>query len=418
MVNAYTITKVFLFFLFLKSLVESYLDARNKRHILMNRHEVPEKFRDKITLEEHQKAADYTVTKIKTASFFRLYNLIILLIWTLGGGLESLNHLALALEYGPIMTGVAFFAGFALISMLLGLPESIYSTFFLEERFGFNKTTPKTFVLDLIKGLVIGGLIGLPIAAGILWIVSALGKWWWVYAWAFLSIVQLILIWAYPTFIAPLFNKFSPMEEGELKEKVLDILKRTGFASQGLFVMNASMRSAHGNAYFTGFGRNKRVVFFDTLINTLEPDEVQAVLAHELGHYKLKHIVKMLVKAFVFSFIGFAVLGFLIDFPPFFFGHGVSSVNTHLALTLFMMVSGIYTFFLTPISAWLSRKNEFEADAFAAQNADPFKLISALIKMYKDNASTLTPDPTYSSFYHSHPPALTRVKFLEELANK
>ena len=241
-----------------------------------------------------------------------------------------------------------------------------------------------------------------------------MGDLWWLYTWIFLSAFQLIMMWVYPTFIAPMFNKFEPLEEGEVKNKILDLLKRTGFESNGLFIMDASKRSGHGNAYFTGFGKTKRIVFFDTLVNTLEASEIEAVLAHELGHFKRKHVLKLMIKAFLFSFIALYVLGLLMKSEWFFSAHGVKSMEPYIALTLFMLVSGIYTFFITPISAWTSRKYEFEADEFAAKNSDARDLISALVKMYKDNASTLTPDPVYSAFYHSHPPALIRVNFLEK----
>lgn len=412
------VTKVFLLFLFTKALIEAWLDMKNRGHILAHSDEVPEKFKDHISLDDHKKAASYSITKIKTAKIFNFFDLVIMLTWTLGGGLEALNRLVVTFELGSIKHGVVFLALFGLINMLLGLPQSLYSTFVIEEKYGFNKTTPKIFVTDMVKGLVLGSLIGLPIIAGILWIMEALGGNWWIYGWVFLTVIQFFLIWLYPTLIAPLFNKFTPLEEGEVKEKVLKLLDRTGFQSKGLFVMDASMRSAHGNAYFTGFGKNKRIVFFDTLINTLEPTEVESVLAHELGHFKKKHIIKQLTKGIIFSLLGFWILGLCLNSEAFFQGHGVQTMDTHLALVLFMMVSGIYTFFLTPLSAWVSRKYEFEADEFASQNAEASKLISALVKMYKDNASTLTPDPTYSAFYHSHPPALIRVQFLEDLIEK
>lgn len=413
-----TVTQAFLFFLITKYMVETFLDQKNARHIAKHSNNVPEMFSSKITLEDHQKAAKYSLAKIKTSRFFHIVEIIILLIWTLGGGLNYLNEVVIGLGYSQLVTGVIFFAIFTLVSSILSLPQSLYSTFVLEEKFGFNKTTPKIFVVDMIKGAVLGSVIGLPILYGILWIMGALGTYWWVYAWAFLTTIQFVLMWAYPTFIAPLFNKFSPLAEGEVKNKVLELLKRTGFKSNGLFVMDASKRSGHGNAYFTGFGDNKRIVFFDTLIETLEAEEVEAVLAHELGHFKRKHIIQMLVKGVIFSFIGFAVLGYLLTSEAFFTGHGVQTPSTYMALMLFSMIAGVYTFFLTPINAWNSRKHEFEADTYAAENSNADKLISALVKMYKDNASTLTPDPQYSAFYHSHPPALIRVKFLESLKNK
>ena len=409
------ITQLFLFFVFIRYIIGHYLDTRNKRFILKNRAQVPEKFKDQITLEDHQKAADYSVAKINTSNYFNFFNTLILLGWTYFGGLNVLDKYIRSLSYGPYTQGLALLGAFALISMILGLPESLYSTFVLEEKYGFNKTTPKTFITDMIKGIIITVILGAPLILGILWIMEELSTYWWIYAWTFLTLFQIILMWAYPTFIAPLFNKFAPLEEGDVKNKVLDLLERTDFKSKGLFVMDASRRSSHGNAYFTGFGKNKRIVFFDNLIKTLEPEEVEAVLAHELGHFKKKHVLKGLAKSLVFSLIGFGVLGYVYNLKAFYLGHGVENPSDYMALLLFSLVSGAYTFLLTPLSAITSRKHEFEADEFASKNAKASKLISALVKLYKDNASTLTPDPLYSAFYHSHPPALIRVQYLEGL---
>lgn len=410
------VTQIFLATLLLKTMIEAYLDNRNRIHISKNRDEVPAQFAEKISLEEHQKAADYSVTKIKTARRFNILDLAILLGWTMMGGIEWLSNLSNSFGQGPIATGVLFFAIFTLINMVLGLPQSIYNTFVIEERFGFNRTTPKTFVVDLVKGIAVGAIIGLPILALILWIMINQENWW-ILAWAVVTAFQLIMIWAYPTVIAPLFNKFSPLEEGEVKDTVVKLLERTGFESNGLFVMDASKRSGHGNAYFTGFGKNKRIVFFDTLLENLTAPEIEAVLAHELGHFKRKHIIKMLTRSILFSLLGFFVLSKLATSPMFFLGHGVKTMAPHITLLLFMMVSGIYTFFLTPLFAMMSRKHEFEADEFAAQYSSANELIKALVKLYKENASTLTPDPTYSAWYHSHPPALIRVQHLEGLGN-
>ncbi len=415
MFNLNPVAQAFLFFLFCRYAVQAYLDMRNKKHILINRKAVPEMFSATIEIEDHQKAASYSIAKIKEGEFFNIVDMGVLLAWTLGGGLNYLDQVARSFEFSAIWTGVVFFLLFGFVSTLIGLPQSIYHTFVLEEKFGFNKTTVKTFILDMIKGLILGGVIGIPLLFGLLWIMEELGEKWWLYAWAFLTAFQLVLLWAYPTFIAPLFNKFSELEEGDVKNKIIALLERTGFTSKGLFVMDASKRSAHGNAYFTGFGKNKRIVFFDTLIKTLEASEVEAVLAHELGHFKKKHVMKMLIKSMIFSLIGLGVLGALIKWQSFYTGHGVEQASTYMALLLFSLVTGVYTFFLTPINSWSSRKHEFEADTFAAQHSDPDKLISALVKMYKDNASTLTPDPMYSNFYHSHPPALIRVEFLKGL---
>ena len=409
------VTKFFLIFICLKALIEAWLEAKNRQHILKNRSQVPPKFHERISLEDHQKAADYSVAKIQSGKFFQFYDLIILLILTLGGGLSALDHLAANWSSGPMLQALYFFALLGALTTLLGLPQSLYSTFVIEERFGFNNTDGKTFILDTLKGIVIGGIIGLPIILALVWFVETFETYWWIIGWAFFTLVQFTLMWAYPRFIAPLFNKFNPLEEGEVKERILKLLQRTGFESRGLFVMDASKRSAHGNAYFTGFGKTKRIVFFDNLIKTLQAPEVEAVLAHELGHFKRKHVLKLLIKTVFMSFVGFALMGVLFQWEPFFQGHGVENMNTHTGLALFSMVAGVYTFFLTPLSAWMSRKYEFEADTFAAENAEPQDLISALVKLYKDNASTLTPHPLYSKFYHSHPPALVRIRFLEQL---
>lgn len=407
-------TKLFLGALFFKSLIESLLDKRNLDHIVKYRGSVPAQFAAQISLADHQKAADYSVEKIKIKQYFHLFDLIVFLIFTLGGGLEALNRISMTWGISDITAGLLFFALLGVVTTLLSLPQTLYFTFVIEERYGFNKTTWKTFLIDMIKGSVLAVILGGPIAYAILWIMEKLGTSWWLYAFAFLTIIQLMLVFIYPTFIAPIFNKFSPLEDGETKNKILLLLARCGFKSSGLFVMDASKRSAHGNAYFTGLGKNKRIVFFDTLLKTLDPDEVEAVLAHELGHMKKRHILKGMVKGFILSFLGFAMLGYLKGDISFFQGHGVQTPTNYMALTLFSMIAGIYTFFFTPLSAYFSRKYEYEADEFASRNAKASKLISALVKMYKDNASSLTPDPIYSKFYFSHPPASERVSYLEK----
>ncbi len=407
-------TKFFLLALLIKNLVESLLDKNNYEHIKKNRHAVPPAFAQQISLEDHQKAADYSCTKINANRVFHLFDLLIFIAWTLGGGLEALNLLSAAFTKNESLAGLILIGFFTLINGLLSLPQSLYFTFVIEEKYGFNKTTAKTFIMDLLKGTMLVVLLGGPIVYAILIIMEKLGFWWWLYAFFFLAITQLLLVFIYPTFIAPLFNKFQELPEGPLRTKIMELLARIGFQSSGIFVMDASKRSGHGNAYFTGFGKNKRIVFYDTLINSLEVEEVESVLAHELGHMKKKHILKAIIKGLVFSLIGFMILGFLKNVPGFFIGHGVLTITNASALILFTMVSGVYTFLITPINSWLSRKNEYEADEFAAIHASSKKLISALVKMYKDNASTLTPDPTYSKFYFSHPPAIERVAFLEK----
>ena len=411
-------TKFFLVALFIKSLIESFLDKRNMDHIIKHRNAVPQKFSDQITLADHQKAADYSVEKIKASQVFHLVDLVIFLALTLFGGLELINHYAMGFNATPIVTGLIFFAFFGIFSTITSLPKTLYFTFVIEEKYGFNKTTWKTFITDMFKGALLSVILGSPIIYAILAIMERLGGNWWLYAFLFLTAVQLLLVFIYPTFIAPIFNKFSPLEEGEVKNKIMELLKRCGFKSSGLFVMDASKRSGHGNAYFTGFGKNKRIVFFDTLLASLDAEEVEAVLAHELGHMKKKHVLKGMIKGIFFSFVGFAILGFLRHNTAFFNGHGVQTITDYMALTLFSMVAGVYTFLLTPLSAYTSRKHEYEADQFASENAKASKLVTALVKMYKDNASSLTPDPLFSKFYFSHPPALERVSYLEKLQQR
>ena len=409
-------TTLFLIVLSIKSVLESVLDKRNMKHILQNRDKVPEKFAGHISLADHQKAADYSVEKIKANQVFHLIDLVVFLGFTLLGGLELINRAIMGMSDNQLIDGLYFFALLGIVTSILSLPKSLYFTFVIEEKYGFNKTTVKTFLSDMVKGALLAVILGGPIAYSILWIMERLGDKWWIYAFVFLTTVQLLLVFIYPRFIAPLFNKFSPLEEGEVKNRILNLMERCGFHSSGIFVMDASKRSGHGNAYFTGFGKNKRIVFFDTLLNSLEAEEVEAVMAHELGHMKKNHIIKGMIRSFIISFIGFALLGALKDNTAFLAGHGVHTVTNYMSLTLFSMVAGVYTFLLTPVFSWASRKYEYEADHFASENAKASKLITALVKMYKDNASTLTPDPIYSKFYFSHPPASERVRYLESLS--
>ncbi|MEM9400251.1 MAG: M48 family metallopeptidase [Verrucomicrobiota bacterium] len=403
-----TLTYTFLGLLLAKYVVETYLSLRNWNYIQKNRHAVPEKFVNKVSLEEHHKAADYSMAKIKASFFFELFEVLVLVAWTVLGGFQVLHNVSIGLVDQPVLTGLLFFCFFALISMLLELPQSIYSTFVLEEKYGFNKTTVKTFVQDIFKGLVIGAVVGLPLISLMLWLMESTTTWW-IYLWAVVALFQLIMLWAYPVLIAPLFNKFTALEEGEVKDTVQDLLKRTGFKASGLFVMDASQRSGHGNAYFTGIGKTKRIVFFDTLLKQLSPAEVVAVLAHEIGHYKKNHIKKRLIAALAMMLGAFALLGYLAQWMPFYAGHGIDTAAPHLALILFMTVSSVYTFPLTPLFSYLSRRHEYEADAYAVEHAQADDMASALVKLYKENASTLTPDPLFSAFYHSHPPAIHRV---------
>ena len=340
-------------------MVRTTLNRANRGHIALHRQRVPASFEKKISLEQHRKAADYSVAKLDAELVFSIINDALLILWTLGGGLEFLAQWVASWQTGPIWSGILFFAVFGLISLLLSLPQSIYSTFVIEEKFGFNKTGPGLFVKDMLKGLVLSGLIGLPLVGGILFLFQLLGNYWWPCAFALVALFQIILQWAFPKFIAPLFYKFTPIEEGEVKEKAISLLAKIGFTSKGIFVMNASTRSTHGNAFFTGLGRNKRIVFFDTLLKTLSANQITAVLAHELGHFKKKHIVKKLLVANLFSLVGFALLGFLYTYEPFFKGHGVETMEAYTALLLFSLVVGVYTFFITPLTSIHSRRHEF-----------------------------------------------------------
>ena len=409
-----TFTLVFLAFLFASTLVQLWLSLRQKQHVSQHRAEVPQAFRDKISLPEHQKAADYTLAKGRVGRIELLIGLVVLLAWTLGGGLNWLDQLWRSLAWGPLWTGTAVILSMTLISSLIDLPSSLYRTFVLEEKFGFNKTTLQTFFSDMLKGVVLGLAIGVPMILFVLWLMEFAGDFWWLYAWIGLTAFSLLMTWAYPKFIAPLFNKFEPLEEGEVATRINALLERTGFNSKGVFVMDGSKRSAHGNAYFTGFGKNKRIVFFDTLLKHLTPAQIEAVLAHELGHFKRKHIVKGMALSILMTFIGFAVLAWLMKQGWFYTSLGVAEGSTYMALILFMVVSPVFTFFIGPLMSRLSRKHEFEADEFAAQQSSAAELIAALVGLYKENASTLTPDPLHSAFYDSHPPAAIRIAHLQK----
>ncbi|MDQ2696136.1 MAG: M48 family metallopeptidase, partial [Pseudomonadota bacterium] len=333
-----------------------------------------------------------------------------------GGGLELLDQSWRGLGWGPLATGMAVLVSAVVIGSLLDLPFTVYETFVLEERFGFNRTTPGLFVVDLARNLAVSLALGLPLAWVVLWLMQAGGGLWWLHVWLVWTGFSLLLVWAWPAFIAPLFNRFSPLGDQALKQRIEALLARCGFSSQGVFVMDGSRRSAHGNAYFTGTGNNKRIVFFDTLLDTLDGDQIEAVLAHELGHFRRHHVRTRLLTVFAASLLGLALLGWLIQQPWFFHGLGVSTPSNHAALLLFMFTAPVFTVFLRPLGSWLSRRHEFEADEYAARQSDAAALIQALVRLYRDNASTLTPDPLYSAFYDSHPPAAVRVAHLQRLA--
>jgi len=407
------LTYAFAAALLLGLLLKFWLTSRQVRHVALHRGAVPAAFAQTITLAAHQKAADYTLAKARLGLLELALGTAVLLGWTLLGGLSALNE-ALTLWLGTGMVQqLALLVGFALISGAIDLPLTLYQTFVLEERFGFNKMTFKLWLADLLKSSLVGALIGLPIAALILWMMGATGGLWWLWAWGVWMGFNLLLLVIYPTLIAPLFNKFTPLEDATLKARVTALMQRCGFSAKGLFVMDGSKRSAHANAYFTGFGAAKRVVFYDTLLSKLSPPEVDAVLAHELGHFKHRHIIKRIVSMFAFSLAGFALLGALAQQSWFYTGLGVMpnvvAPSDALALLLFLMVMPVFSFFIAPVFARFSRKHEFEADAYAVAHTSGSDLATALLKLYEDNASTLTPDPVYVAFYYSHPGAAERL---------
>jgi len=415
-----TFTIVFLAALALSTLIDMYLDYRQKCAVYAHRDSVPARFADAITLESHQKAADYTMAKLSFGTWSGLYGVLLLLVWTLGGGLDALDALD-ALDHGldtwqlsPLNKGVLFILIFSLLGSVLELPFSLYSTFKIEKDFGFNKMTLGLYFSDMLKQSLLMVAIGAPLIWVILWLMQSTGEMWWLWAWAVWTGFSILMMWAYPTFIAPLFNKFEPMEDGELKSAIEGLLQRCGFKSNGLFKMDGSKRSSHGNAYFTGFGKSKRIVFFDTLLEQLSIDETLAVLAHELGHFKRNHIKKRMLLMFSMSLAGFALLGWLSAQDWFYAGLGVSQPSDYMLLILFMLVMPVFTFALSPLMSLYSRKHEFEADDYAKEHANADDLISALVKMYDDNAATLTPDTLYSAWHDSHPPAPTRVAHLEQ----
>jgi STE24 endopeptidase len=397
--------------------VKFWLATRQIRHVGLNRNAVPPAFAEMITLAAHQKAAAYTIAKNRLGLLELALGSAMLIAWTLLGGLDALNQAVIALQVTwkapDLLAQLALLVGFIAISTLVELPVSLYQTFVLEARFGFNKTSFRLWLQDGIKSIVVGLLIGLPIVALVLWLMGSAGPMWWLWAWAVWTGFNLLLMMVYPTFIAPLFNSFKPLEDDQLKARVTSLMQRCGFSAKGFFVMDGSKRSAHANAYFTGFGAARRVVFYDTLLAKLSPPEVDAVLAHELGHFKHKHILKRLVLMFGMSLGGFALLGWLSTRIWFFTGLGVQpgmlGANDALALILFMLVIPVFSFFAAPLLAQLSRSHEFQADAYAVAQTSGKDLSGALLKLYEDNASTLTPDPWYVRFYYSHPPASERL---------
>ncbi|HSI38700.1 MAG TPA: M48 family metallopeptidase [Methylotenera sp.] len=410
---ASTLTFTFIALLITTTLIRVWLGRRHIAHVHVHRNQVPAAFDGSISLEAHQKAADYSAAKTKLVITEAIVQAILLAVLTVGGGLQLIDDVwRNLLSEQEIIRGALVICTALLVSSLIDLPFEYYKTFVVDEKFGFNKMTPAMFFSDLVKHSIVGISLGAPILFAALWLMQSAGDYWWLYLWLVWSVFNLVMLAVYPTFIAPLFNKFTPLADENLKQRIEALLTKCGFKSQGLFVMDGSARSSHGNAYFTGFGASKRVVFFDTLLERLNADEIEAVLAHELGHFKHHHVIKRIALMFFVSFVGLALLGWLINQPWFYSGLGITQMSNYMALILFLLVSPVFLFLLRPIMASYSRKNEFEADDYAAKHADAKYLIQSLVKLYRDNASTLTPDPLHSAFYDSHPPASIRISKL------
>jgi len=407
-------TLVFLVALALATLTRLWLSLRHIAHVTANRSAPPAEFSERIPLAAHQKAADYTAARTRLGMLETLISVALLLAFTLGGGLQLLSELAERLfEAGGYAHGITLIVSVVLISGVIDLPFGLYRTFSIEARFGFNRTSLGLFLADLGKAAALAALFGIPLLLLVLWLMEKMGALWWLYVWATWVSFNLLAATVYPTLIAPLFNRFSPLQDASLRERIESLLVKCGFRSRGLFVMDSSKRSSHGNAYFTGFGSAKRIVLFDTLLSRLDPPEVEAVLAHELGHFSCHHVWKRMALLFGVSLAFFWVLGWLIDQGWFYEALGVRSQGTAMALVLFSMAAPVFAFPLQPLASLYSRRHEFEADAYAAHHADPRDLIRSLVKLYQDNASTLTPDPLYSAFYDSHPPASMRIARLQ-----
>lgn len=403
------LTLLFIAAVLISTAIELWLSNRQIAAVAAHRSRVPEPFADAVSAEEHAKAADYTIAKARFGRIGEIVSALITLALTVGGGIAAIDALWRHTGWTQPWLGVAVIGTVFCITGLVTLPLSVWRTFRLEARFGFNRMTPALFAADLAKSLLLSVILGGPLLLATLTLMERAGRWWWVWAWLLWLAVMFVMTWAYPAFIAPLFNKFSPLQDEVLKGRIEALLARCGFKSRGVFVVDNSRRSSHGNAYFTGIGNNKRIVFFDTLLDRLQHPEVEAVLAHELGHFSLKHVRKRLLVSIATTFVALAVLGWLTTQQAFYTALGVPTPSTHAALLLFVLAAPFFTFFITPLGSVWSRRHEFEADAFATQHADATELAAALVKLYRDNASTLTPDPVYAAFYYSHPPALQRI---------
>jgi STE24 endopeptidase len=414
-----TFTAVFLAALILTLGTRVWLATRNIRHVLAHRDRVPDNFSSQVTLEAHQKAADYTCAKTRVGYLSMALEAAVLLLLTLGGGLDALADFWSNRLSDPIMHGTALILSTVMLMSAVGIPISYYRAFVIEEQFGFNKMTRGMFFVDLAKQSFLALLLGAPLLLGVLWLMEEMGPNWWIYAWAAWMAFNILLLAIFPTWIAPIFNKFTPLADLSLKGRVEQLMRKCGFKSSGLFVMDGSRRSNHGNAYFTGFGKTKRIVFFDTLLSRLDIPEIEAVLAHELGHFKRHHVIKRIALSFSMSLVFLWGLGYLMQQSWFYEGLGVSVSSIPspaMALLLFFIVMPAFTFLFQPLGSLLSRRHEFEADEYAARNASATDLTRALVKLYQDNAATLTPDPLHSAFYDSHPPAAVRIARLEGLA--
>ena len=411
--NSTNFTQIFIALILIKFLLETYLKIRNLKSIDNNKDSVPPRFKNVITEEEYKKSILYNTDRIKFQIFTALFGSVVLVIFTIGGLLNYLTGVVMDMTSSNVLGAVLLGLLLIIVEEIISIPISIYSTFVIEERHGFNKTTKKTFVTDIFKGLLISGAISSILYATVIFIIISAGDLWWIYAFAAVFTLQAIIFFLYPVLIMPLFNKFEPLDDEQFKKPIEKLLEKVDFKSKGLFVMNASLRSTHGNAFFTGFGKNKRIVFFDTLLKTINPDEMEAILGHELGHYKLGHIRKTLISSLVFGFLGFYILNEIFKSDNFFIAHGLENLTVYSKFLMFYLVIGSYTFFTKPITSALSRKREFEADDFSFQFTDGEHMISGLLKLTKDNASNLTPDPLYSSYYYSHPPIAERVASIE-----
>ncbi|MCK9531586.1 MAG: M48 family metallopeptidase [Gammaproteobacteria bacterium] len=407
-----TFTLVFLLALGAAVALQLWLDRRQVRHVRAHRTTVPPAFADSISPDAHRKAADYTVAKVRLGMVEQIFGALVLLGWTLAGGLNLLDGLWRSAGLGPVATGVGVLVSLFVIGALIELPLAAWRVFRVEQRHGFNRSTPGLFLSDTLKQGLLALLFGAPLAAVVLWLMGHAGALWWLYAWAVWMGFTLLMLWAFPTFIAPLFNRFTPLADQALAERIRRLLERCGFQAKEIFVMDGSKRSSHGNAYFTGIGNQKRIVFFDTLINQLTPEEIEAVLAHELGHFRHHHIRRRFLVIGSTSLLGLALLGWLMGEPWFYTGLGVGTPSLWTALALFLLVAPVFSLFAQPLMAAFMRRHEFQADDFAATQTGARDLIRALVKLYRENASTLTPDPLYSAFHDSHPPAPVRVQNL------